>query len=316
MALLSLLGILFLIINLVLPELINCLASFIALVPGLVEKAIIYIEEEQLMERIPALREWLESFNSDNIMQTLEQFWNTIKGSIGGAVGSIVSAVSSVVSTVIGIVIGLIFAIYLMFDKEKLGEQVKRLVCTYLPKKSEKIFYVASVLNESFHSFIVGQCTEAVVLGVLCIIGMLILRLPNAVMIGVFIGFTALIPIAGAYIGAVVGAVLILTVSPVKAIQFVIFIVILQQLEGNFIYPKVVGKSIGLPGIWVLTAVTVGGGILGIPGMLIAVPLFAAGYRLIKEDVERKKQVQVADKKAKKEKHTKKEKDTENTEIN
>ena len=316
LALLSLLGILFLIINLVLPELINCLASFIALVPGLVEKAIIYIEEEQLMERIPALREWLESFNSDNIMQTLEQFWNTIKGSIGGAVGSIVSAVSSVVSTVIGIVIGLIFAIYLMFDKEKLGEQVKRLVCTYLPKKSEKIFYVASVLNESFHSFIVGQCTEAVVLGVLCIIGMLILRLPNAVMIGVFIGFTALIPIAGAYIGAVVGAVLILTVSPVKAIQFVIFIVILQQLEGNFIYPKVVGKSIGLPGIWVLTAVTVGGGILGIPGMLIAVPLFAAGYRLIKEDVERKKQVQVADKKAKKEKHTKKEKDTENTEIN
>jgi len=316
LALLSLLGILFLIINLVLPELINCLASFIALVPGLVEKAIIYIEEEQLMERIPALREWLESFNSDNIMQTLEQFWNTIKGSIGGAVGSIVSAVSSVVSTMIGIVIGLIFAIYLMFDKEKLGEQVKRLVCTYLPKKSEKIFYVASVLNESFHSFIVGQCTEAVVLGVLCIIGMLILRLPNAVMIGVFIGFTALIPIAGAYIGAVVGAVLILTVSPVKAIQFVIFIVILQQLEGNFIYPKVVGKSIGLPGIWVLTAVTVGGGILGIPGMLIAVPLFAAGYRLIKEDVERKKQVQVVDKKAKKEKHTKKEKDTENTEIN
>jgi predicted PurR-regulated permease PerM len=114
---------------------------------------------------------------------------------------------------------------------------------------------------------------------------MLILRIPYAVMIGVFIGFTALIPIAGAYIGAVVGAVMILTVSPIKALTFIIFILILQQVEGNLIYPKVVGKSIGLPGIWVLAAITIGGGIFGIAGMLIAVPLFSAGYRLMKEDV-------------------------------
>ena len=288
LAILSLMGIIFLVINLVLPELINCIASFIALVPGMVEKTIAFIQDEQLMEKIPQLKEWMDSLKVEKIVNTLEQFWNTFKGSLGGAVGSIMSAVSSVFSTVVGIVVGLIFSFYVMYDKEKFGRQAHTLITTYMPKKSEKIFYVLKVLNESFHSFIVGQCTEAVVLGALCVAGMLLLRLPNPVMIGVFIGFTALIPIAGAYIGAIVGAIIILTSSPLQAVQFLIFVVVLQQLEGNLIYPKVVGKSIGLPGIWVLTAVTVGGGIMGIPGMLIAVPLFAAGYRLIKEDVARR----------------------------
>ena len=177
---------------------------------------------------------------------------------------------------------------YVLLDKEKLGRQTKCLIRTYVPRASERIFYVTRVVDESFHSFIVGQCIEAVILGILCIIGMLIFQFPYAVMIGVFIGFTALIPIAGAYIGAAVGAIMILTVSPLQAVQFLIFIVVLQQLEGNLIYPKVVGESIGLPGIWVLTAITVGGGVLGIGGMLIAVPLFATGYRLLKEDVIRR----------------------------
>lgn len=291
LALLSLIAIIFFAIYMVLPELINCIASFVKLVPGLVEKTVTFIQEEDLLEKVPALQETLDSLNSENIINTIEQLWNTFRGSLGGAVGSIVTAVSNVFSTIVGIVVGLIFSIYVMSDKEKLGAQSKTLVSTYLPKQSERIFYVTKVINESFHSFIVGQCTEAVVLGVLCIIGMAILRIPYAVMIGVFIGFTALIPIAGAYIGAAVGAIMILTVSPLKAIEFVIFIVILQQIEGNMIYPKVVGKSIGLPGIWVLTAITIGGGILGIPGMLIAVPLFSSCYRLIKEDVEKKNPV-------------------------
>ena len=186
--------------------------------------------------------------------------------------------------------IGLIFSLYVLLDKEGLGRRCKTLISTYFSKASDKIFYVAKVLDESFHSFIVGQCLEAVVLGTLCVIGMLIFRFPYAVMIGVFIGFTALIPVAGAYIGAAVGAIMILTVSPIQAVEFLIFIVVLQQLEGNLIYPKVVGKTIGLPGIWVLTAVTVGGGVLGVGGMLLAVPLFAAGYRLIREDISRRKQ--------------------------
>lgn len=132
-----------------------------------------------------------------------------------------------------------------------------------------------------------GQCTEAVILGALCTIGMLVLNLPYATMTGAVIAFTALIPVAGAYIGAGVGAFMILTVSPAKAIIFLIFIVILQQLEGNLIYPRVVGSSLGLPAIWVLTAVTLGGGLMGIPGMLLCVPLAAALYRLVKEDVNR-----------------------------
>ncbi len=297
LALLSLIAIIFFAIYMVLPELINCIASFVKLVPGLVEKTVAFIQEEQLLEKVPALQDALNSLNSENIVKTIEQLWNTFKGSLGGAVGSIVSAVSNVFSTVVGVVVGLIFSIYVMFDKEKLGAQSKTLVSTYFPKRAERIFYVAKVMNESFHSFIVGQCTEAVVLGVLCIIGMALLRIPYAVMIGVFIGFTALIPIAGAYIGAAVGAIMILTISPFKALEFVIFIVVLQQIEGNMIYPKVVGKSIGLPGIWVLTAITIGGGILGIPGMLISVPLFSAAYRLIKEDVEKRNPKPVEDEK-------------------
>ena len=229
LALLSLVGIIFFAIYMVLPELINCIASFVKLVPGLVEKVVVFIQEEQLMQKVPALKDALESFNSENIVSTVEQLWNNFRGSLGGAVGSIVSAVSSVFSAVVGILVGLIFSIYVMFDKEKLGAQGKTLISTYLPKRAERILYVLKVMNESFHSFIVGQCTEAVVLGVLCIIGMALLRIPYPVMIGVFIGFTALIPIAGAYIGAAVGAIMILTISPFKAIEFIIFVVILQQ---------------------------------------------------------------------------------------
>ena len=145
--------------------------------------------------------------------------------------------------------------------------------------------YVLGIVNDCFRKYIVGQCTEAVILGVLCTIGMLLLRLPYATMVGALIAFTALIPIAGAYIGAFVGAFMILTVSPAKALIFLIFIVVLQQLEGNIVYPRVVGSSLGLPGIWVLAAVTVGGGVLGIPGMLLGVPLMAAAYKLIRDDV-------------------------------
>ncbi|MBQ8401314.1 MAG: AI-2E family transporter, partial [Clostridia bacterium] len=141
---------------------------------------------------------------------------------------------------------------------------------------------------DCFHKYIVGQCTEAVILGLLCTIGMLLFQFPYASMIGALIAFTALIPIAGAYIGAGVGAFMILTVSPIKAVFFLIFIVVLQQLEGNIIYPRVVGSSIGLPGIWVLSAVTIGGGIMGIAGMLLGVPLTAALYRMLQEDLHRR----------------------------
>ena len=285
LAFLSLFGIVALIINLVLPELINCIASFIRLIPGALQTVINIVGEEQILNMFPELQ---NGFDISNISTQVEQLIRTVIGGVGGAVDSLMSAVTSVVSVVVNVVIGLIFSLYVLLDKEDLCRRCKTLVSTYLSKSTDKIFYVVDVLDESFHSFIVGQCIEAVVLGALCVIGMWLLRFPYAVMIGVFIGFTALIPIAGAYIGAAVGAIMILTVSPLQAVQFLIFIVVLQQLEGNLIYPKVVGQSIGLPGIWVLTAITVGGGVLGVGGMLLAVPIFAAGYRLIREDVARR----------------------------
>lgn len=290
LAFLTLIGIIALIINLVLPELINCIASFIRLIPGVVQIIVNFLEDKPIMDYLPII-----SANLDlaSLASKVETLITSILSGFGGAVGSILTAVSSMVSMVVSLVIGLIFAIYLLLDKEKLATQGKLLINTYLPKKAEKIFYILKVLNESFHNFIVGQCTEAVVLGVLCMIGMMLFKFPYAVMIGAFIGFTALIPIAGAYIGACVGAVMILTESPIQAVEFLIFIVILQQLEGNLIYPRVVGQSIGLPGIWVLTAVTIGGGVMGIPGMMLAVPLFAATYRLIREDVERRTALEV-----------------------
>ena len=285
LAFLSLFGIVALIINLVLPELVNCIASFIRLIPGALQTIVDIVGEEQIINMFPELQ---NGFDFSNISAEVEQLIKTVLGGVGGAVDSIMTAVTSVLSVVVNIVIGLIFSLYVLLDKEGLGRRCRTLISTYFSKSAEKIFYIVDVLDESFHSFIVGQCIEAVVLGSLCVIGMWLFQFPYAVMIGVFIGFTALIPIAGAYIGAAVGAIMILTVSPLQAVQFLIFIVVLQQLEGNLIYPKVVGESIGLPGIWVLTAITVGGGVLGVGGMLLAVPLFAAGYRLIREDVARR----------------------------
>ena len=144
---------------------------------------------------------------------------------------------------------------------------------------------VARMTNRTFSNFVTGQLTEAVILGTLCFLGMLIFRLPYAGVISVLVGFTALIPIFGAFIGVGIGAFLILLVSPIKALWFILFFVILQQLEGNLIYPKLVGTSIGLPGVWVLAAITVGGGMLGIVGMLLSVPIVATLYRLLQSDI-------------------------------
>ena len=290
LAFLSLGGIIFLVVNLVLPELINCIASFVRLIPGALQMMIDFVGEDEIVKYFPQIKEGFD------ISSQTEQLIKSVLGGVGGAVDSIVSAVSSALSVVVNVVIGLIFSLYVLIEKEKLGTQCTTLIKTYLPKISNKIFYVTKVFDESFHSFIVGQCIEAVVLGSLCVAGMLILNFPYAVMIGVFIGFTALIPIAGAYIGAAVGAIMILTVSPLQALQFLVFVVILQQVEGNLIYPKVVGQSIGLPGIWVLTAITIGGGVLGVGGMLLAVPIFAATYRLVKADVQKRNPVPVEDK--------------------
>ncbi len=218
----------------------------------------------------------------------IQQIVSVILSGAGSVMDVTVNVVSSVVSGVVAAVVGLIFALYLLAGKERLGSQCDRLLRRYTKENFyTKFKYVLSVLNDCFHRFFVGQCTEAVILGVLCAIGMTLLQLPYAAMIGSVIAFTALIPVAGAYIGGAVGVFLILLVSPVKAVIFLVFLIVLQQLEGNLIYPRVVGSSMGLPAIWVLAAVTIGGGVMGVVGMLLGVPLAAALYRLVREDVNR-----------------------------
>lgn len=193
-------------------------------------------------------------------------------------------AVSSVASGFMNFFIGLVFSIYVLANKEKLKRQTLRLIRVWLPQRfGSALVHVVSVCNRSFRNFIAGQATEAVILGMLCTIGMLILRLPYAPMIGALVGVTALIPIVGAFIGTIVGAFLILTVSPFKAFIFVVFLIILQQLEGNLIYPKVMGARINLPAIWVFAAVTIGGNLAGPVGMLLGVPAASAAYELLKE---------------------------------
>ncbi len=280
-AILTLLALVALIVWLVVPELIACIKFLLSDIPPAINR---FLRREWVRELLPA--DIISKLTSVDWMSYVSNLVKMLVSGFGSAVNAVVSVVTSVVSGIITFVISLIFSIYLLSGKDRLGRQFKRTIACYVPERwNVKLGRVLSVAEECFRKYIIGQCTEAVVLGVLCTAGMLLFRFPYAGMVGALIGFTALIPIAGAYIGAGVGAIMILTESPVKALLFLVFIIVLQQLEGNLIYPKVVGKSIGLPAIWVLTAVTIGGGIAGILGMLLGVPIAATIYRLVKEDV-------------------------------
>lgn len=279
----------FLLINMILPELIECIQVLIDTSIKAFQNAVIWIEQNVSADIIPRESFTFIQNGQINLTEAIQKAANVLMTGVGGAMTSIVGIFSSVFSTIVTIIVSLIFSIYLLVSKEKLGEQTNRFMDAYFSNKlKEKVTYVSETLDNSFHNFIVGQCIEAVILGALCTIGMMLLRLPYATMIGCLVGFTALIPVVGAFIGAAVGAFMIFTISPVQALAFVVFLLILQQLEGNVIYPRVVGASVGLPGLWVLVAVTIGGGILGIGGMLLAVPLFAAGYRILENDIEKR----------------------------
>lgn len=193
-------------------------------------------------------------------------------------------AISSIVLAFINFFIGIVFSIYILANKEKLKLQILRLLYAWFPEKfNVGLIHVVSICNRNFRNFITGQATEAFILGNLCALGMLILRLPYAPMIGALVGVTALIPIVGAFIGAIIGAFLLLTVDPFKTFVFIIFLTTLQQFEGDVIYPKVVGSKINLPAIWVFAAVTVGGNLAGPLGMLFSVPTASVIYELLKE---------------------------------
>lgn len=206
--------------------------------------------------------------------------------------------IGSVASSVIDSLIGFIFSIYVLANKEKLKRQVSRLIRVWLPEKfGGKLIHAARVSADIFRQFIAGQTTEAIILGTLCAIGMWILQIPYAPMVGALVGVMALIPYVGAFISTTVSAFMILTVSPVKALIFVVFLLALQQLEGNLIYPKVVGAKINLPAMWVLAAITVGGNLAGPIGMLLGVPFSSSAYALLKEATDKREQAQLAAKK-------------------
>ena len=287
LSILLILAIFTLVGRLVIPELADAFRLIGRNVPVFMEEAAIWLEENS---NVDATR-FLENVNWDDMV---EKAVAVARSGLGSVLNSTISVVGSLVGGVVNFFIGLIFGVYLLSEKEKLLSQVKRILSAYMNEHAVAMLRtVYHTANETFSSFIIGQCTEAVILGTLCTVGMLILRFPYAPMIGAFIGATALIPIVGAYLGAAVGAFMILTVDPLRAVFFIIFIVVLQQLEGNLIYPKVVGSSIGLPGIWVLAAVTVGGGLLGIGGMLLGVPVAATVYKLLGRDVERRNRERV-----------------------
>ena len=201
-------------------------------------------------------------------------------------VGKTVALTTSIFSGVFNVFFGLVFAFYVLLQKETLSRQAKKLLYAYLPvSKAEQVLDFAEQTRRIFANFVTGQLTEAVIIGSLCFLGMTIFRMPYAPMISMLVGFTALIPVFGAFIGTAIGAFLILMVAPIKAFWFIIFIIVLQQLEGNFIYPKVVGKSVGLPGIWVLAAVTIGGSSFGVLGMLLSVPVCSVLYCTLSRSV-------------------------------
>lgn len=288
-AFLTVIIILVLVLSLVIPELVSCIRLMFSEVPAALDSATDFLADWKFLP--DALGKALSGIDwRSTIDKAVKMLTSGIDTTLSIAVGT----VSTVAGKVVNLVVGSIFAIYLLLGKERLLSQLNRLLKNYLrPSWNNRLHYAAGVINDCFHKYIVGQCVEAVILGALCALGMLIFRFPYAVMTGTVIGVTALIPVAGAYIGGAVGFLLILSISPMKAVLFLVYLVVLQQLEGNLIYPRVVGASLGLPGIWVLAAVTVGGGIMGIGGMLLGVPLAAAAYQLLKNHVNKKEQLAV-----------------------
>ena len=271
----------------VVPEVISAFESIISYIPSLVTR----VESWSNDVLTPVLK------NNPELLKSLETNWDSLlskslsflKDGLSALLSSTLVAANSLISSITSFVVALIFAIYVLGDKERLERQFRSLLKAYTSKETEEyVLHVFSVLHRSFSSFISGQCLEAVILGSIFILVLSILRFPYSVMIGVVVMFSALLPIVGAFIACFFGAFIILLSSPVKALYFVVIFLIIQQLENNLIYPRVVGSSVGLPALWVFFAVTLGGALFGVLGMLFFIPVFSAVFVLLKEDVGRR----------------------------
>lgn len=277
-------------IAVVLPDLQSSLITVASNLPGYFDDAKAWLIG--LLTQLEVDATWLEEFTVDwkQIANTL----NALVPSDAGILGTASSVATTVTSSVVNFLFSMIIAIYFLAQKEKIGGFARRAVRVFLPEKAEKkIFHVLSLSHNIFTNFVRGQCAEAFILGLLTFISMVIFRFEYAGIISVVVGCTAVVPIVGALIGELFGAFLLLTVSPLRAILFFAFILILQQIEGSVIYPRVVGTSVGLPGIAVFSAVLVGGNIGGILGALLGVPVCAVLYTLLREEMDRRAQLKI-----------------------
>ena len=272
LSILLIIGIILAVVFLIIPELSDSISSLVSMIPSYAAEVESWWEalSERLVKYGVDLPQF--DFNTDKLIEFLKDGGTAV-------INTTLSATTSIVTAVINFVLALAFSIYVLAQKETLKRQSKKVLARLMkPEKMQKLLDMLDLINRTFTNFITGQLTEAVIIGILCFIGMSIFRMPYAPAISVLVGFTALIPVFGAFIGTAIGAFLILLVKPIQAVWFVVFIIVLQQFEGNIIYPKVVGKSVGLPGIWVLVAVTIGGNAMGVVGMLISVPLCSVLY--------------------------------------
>lgn len=273
-------------ISLVVPELTRSIQRFVGnmnIYAGNLQAVFEFVVEKLSLESLANLN------LSNKISEILGNAFDQVLATLTGTIPHLISATSTLVSAVVTAVISFVFSVYMLSGGPKLVAQCRRLVIVYLPERMAcHVLDVTRLTADTFTKYVSGQLTEACILGSLCFLGMVVFRFDYAPLISVIIGVSALIPVAGAYIGAVLAALLLAMISPIKAFWFLVFLSILQQLEGNLIYPRVVGTSLGLPGIWVLAAVTVGSSLLGFVGLVISVPITAVAYTILKYDLRRR----------------------------
>lgn len=283
LSIVSIIGIITIILVIVVPEIINALNALSKTIPQGYDNIINWLN--QYSDKIPQIERLVSDMDPDwsSIAQNLMNF--TTSG-VAGVFDTTFSLITLVAGSVVTFIMAFILAIYMVMSKEKMANQMTRFLTAYFPEKVRNIcFNIGKTANESFSNYIVGKCIDAVIVGIMCTIGMLILQLPYAAMIGVIVGVTALVPIIGGYIGLIVGAFLILMINPMQSFEFIVFLLIMQTFEGNVIYPKILGTTIGLPAMWILGAVMIGGSLMGVVGMLISVPIVSTIYTLVGESV-------------------------------
>lgn len=274
-------GVVMVVSLLVLPQLKNTVQTIAARMPAFWAQAQQWAND--LMIRYPELADWLSEAGNLNLRNVTQQVMDWLKNGGLALVGNTVTAATGIISGFVNFFIALIFAIYLLFQKETLSRQGRMLLFAWMrPEHAEKVLEVVRLANKTFSNFLSGQCLEACILGALFAVGMLLFRMPYVLLISVLVAVTALIPVFGAFIGCFVGAFLILIQNPMQAVVFVILFLVIQQIEGNLIYPRVVGGSVGLPSVWVLAAVTLGGSMFGVVGMLVMIPLCSVLYSLLR----------------------------------